>query len=429
MTTATQGWPQPIAAATRAAIFVAIIIPLLAWAPSLQAAVVTVLDNGTSLQEAIDQASEGDVIELPANGRWEGPVVVDRAITLRGAGGVVDGGGQGIVLTIAAAGAKVEGVIVENSGTNLTSSSPDACIRLEEEAREAVVRDNELHSCSFGIWVHKTPGAQLVDNRIIGPEVGHRSERGNGIQLYNGSNLVVRGNHITGGRDGIYVSVTGDSLIEANLMERTRYGIHYMYSYDNLVLDNHTHYSVAGIALMQSRHLEVSGNVAMHNTNQGILFRDVRYSEIHGNRLERNGEGAFFYSSDKNKITNNEFSHNLTGVRMWAGGGGNEVSRNSFVGNRRQVLYLGADDINWGVDGVGNYWADYLGWDQAGDGVGDRPYRVDSFTANLLHSYPAAALLMRSPSLELLTHLEQRLPMLRVPTVIDHQPLMRREDP
>lgn len=408
--------------------FMTLVLVLGGWLSAADAAVL-VIEQEASLQEAIDEAEEGDVIELSAGGQWEGPVVIGKAITLKGSGGVIDGGGEGIAVRVEAAGAVVDGVVVENSGTDLTTSSPDACIRLEPTAEGAIIENNELRSCSFGIWIHQTPKAKILDNRIDGPQTGHRSERGNGIHLYNASDLVVRGNHITGGRDGIYVSTTGDSLIKANRMEHTRYGIHYMFSYDNEVRENEASHSIAGIALMQSRYLVVTDNVATHNREQGILFRDVQYSEIRSNRLERNGEGAFFYSSQDNIISENHFYHNKTGARIWAGSTPNEVSRNAFVGNRRQVLFLGAEDLEWGVEEAGNYWSDYLGWDQAGDGIGDRPYRVDSLNANLLYSYPASALLMRSPSLEFLTHLEQRLPMLQVPTVIDHKPLMQREEP
>ena len=55
--------------------------------------------------------------------------------------------------------------------------------------------------------------------------------------------------------------------------------------------------------------------------------------------------------------------------------------------------------------GVGNRWGDYIGWDQDGDGIGDRPHRVESFKARLLYQYPAVALLLRSPALEMLSHL------------------------
>src|SRR5690606_32008731 len=116
-------------------------------------------------------------------------------------------------------------------------------------------------------------------------------------------------------------------------------------------------------------------------------------------------------------------AHNEIGAKIWAGSHRNQVAHNAFVGNRIQVFYVAATDLTWGEQGTGNYWSDYLGWDQNADGVGDRPYRVDSFTTRLIHRYPAAALLLRSPALELLAHLEQSLPILRAPTVVDLRPL------
>jgi nitrous oxidase accessory protein NosD len=49
---------------------------------------------------------------------------------------------------------------------------------------------------------------------------------------------------------------------------------------------------------------------------------------------------------------------------------------------------------------------------------------VDSFTAGLIYRYPGAALLLRSPALEMLAHLADRLPLLRTPTIVDRAPLL-----
>ena len=160
------------------------------------------------------------------------------------------------------------------------------------------------------------------------------------------------------------------------------------------------------------------------NTGQGLQFRDAQYCIIRNNQLINNTEGLFFYSSTNNKITGNLVQGNKTGVKIWAGSLRNEVTGNSFIGNERQVFYVGSTEIEWGDGERGNYWSDYLGWDQDGDGIGDRPYRVNSFHTRLLHRFPAAALLMNSPSLETLSMLERRLPFLRTPTITDRKPLL-----
>jgi len=398
--------------------------PLLASAS--HGAVVRVEQPGNGLAAALAAARPGDVIEL-GPGRYAGPVRIDRALILRGSGGVIDGGDSGTPLRIAAAGARVEGVTIRGSGTDV--GAPDACVFVESTATGAVVQGNTLEDCAFGIWVHQADGVQVVENHVRGRSGVRVSDRGNGIHLFDCSNALVRGNVLEGVRDGVYVSATEQSVIEGNRAHGVRFGIHYMYSYSNQIRANVTDDSVVGIALMESRHLEVEDNEASGNDRQGLLFRDVQDSQIRRNRLERNGTGMFFYSSTENVIEDNVIVGNDTGMKVWAGSRRNRVEGNVIQGNREQVFYVSAEDQIWGESGRGNHWGDYLGWDQNGDGIGDRPYRVDSFTAGLLYRYPSAALLMRSPALETLAHLADSLPILRTPTIIDVAPLIHEAAP
>ena len=373
------------------------------------------------LQEVLDTAEPGDVVEL-GPGRYAGPIRIGKPLTLRGVGGIIDGGGVGTPLVIASRDVVVEGVAVEQSGTDI--GAPDVCIYVEAAATGAILRDNTLRDCAFGIWVHETDGAKLIDNRIWGRKGVRVSDRGNGIHLFNASNLVIRGNEVRDVRDGIYVSATEDTLIEANLAEHVRFGVHYMYSYDNVLRDNTMNDNTLGIALMESHKLLVEGNQVSGNRRQGLLFRDVQFSLIRHNRLERNGIGMFFFSSTENVIEDNVMIDNEIGLKIWAGTRRNRMEGNLIRGNREQVFYVGSEDQVWGETGRGNYWGDYLGWDQDGDGIGDRPHRVDSFTAGLLYRYPAASWLLRSPALEILAHMADRLPMMRTPTIVDRAPLL-----
>jgi len=396
------------------------VLAALAVASASHATTLRVTGAQATLQSVLDAASPGDVLDLGEE-VFAGPVRVEKPIVLRG--GVIDGGGRGTPLVLAAPGVRVEGVHVRDSGEDV--GVPDACIYIEPQATGAVVRDSTLERCAFGIWVHETDGAEISGNRISGRAELRPTDRGNGIQLFDAAHLVVRNNHIVDARDGVYVSATEDSLIEGNVATHVRFGIHYMYSYRNTVRSNVTHDNVIGIALMESNDLVVTDNQAYRNDRNGLLFRDVLGSEIRRNVLRGNGFGMFFYSSTENVIEDNIVRDNEIGLKVWAGSRRNRVSGNVIVGNREQVFYVGAEDQVWGESGRGNHWGDYLGWDQDGDGIGDRPHRVDSFTASLLVRYPSAALLLRSPALEVLTHLADRMPLLRTPTIIDRAPLMR----
>jgi len=379
-------------------------------------------EHASDLQAVLDAAQPGDVITL-SGGPFSGPLRIGRALVIRGAAAVVDGAGRGRVIEIVAPGVRIEGLVVRNSGQDL--SAPDACIFVAPGATGAVLEGNRLEGCAFGIWVHETDGVQILDNDIAGREDLRQTDRGNGIHLFDASHLVVRGNRVTKARDGIYVSATEDSLIEGNTTSHIRFGIHYMYSYRNTLRANVARDNTVGFALMESHDLVVEDNRAVGNRRNGLLFRDTEGSVVRRNELESNGNGMFFFSSVDNVIEDNRIVDNEMGMKVWAGTQRNRIRENVLRGNRQQVFYVGSEDQVWGEEGVGNYWSDYLGWDQDGDGIGDRPHRVDSFSARLLYRYPGAALLLRSPALETLSMLADRLPLLRTPTVVDVAPLLR----
>ena len=408
---------------TRAAPVVALVAAALVLASPAAAVTWTVGVDAPDLPATVALALDGDVVLVPA-GEWAGPATLARSVTLRGTGGVIVGPERGTALRVEAPGTVIEALEVRGRGDDLTG--PDASIWMGPGATDSVVRDCVVRARGFGIWIHQTVGVVIEDNRIYGAPEGHRSLRGNGVQLFDASRLTLRGNHLSDGRDGIYVSATEESVIERNLLEGTRYGVHYMYSYDNFVRYNVARGNGSGYALMGSHRITTVENEATDNTQHGILFRDVQYSHIARNRVERNGQGLFFYSSTENTIEDNLIRHNEIGAKIWAGSLRNRVRGNRFVGNRRQIFYVSSSDLVWGRDDPGNLWSDYLGWDQDGDGFGDRPYRVDSFSAHLIHKYPVSALLMRSPALEMLGHLQERMPVLRVSTVIDERPQVRR---
>jgi nitrous oxidase accessory protein len=197
-----------------------------------------------------------------------------------------------------------------------------------------------------------------------------------------------------------------------------------MYSQRNVVRRNHASHNLTGITLMISQGIQAFDNESVDNLENGFLLRDVEDCKIVGNRSLRNQLGLFFYGSTDNVLSRNLVRDNAVGIKIWGGCLRNQISENAFIGNRSQVFFVASEDLVLGERGAGNYWSDYFGWDQNSDGFGDRPYRVDSFTNSLLYRYPSAVLLLRSPSIELLSHLEERLPLLRVPTVIDRHPLV-----
>ena len=120
---------------------------------------------------------------------------------------------------------------------------------------------------------------------------------------------------------------------------------------------------------------------------------------------------------------NNLVVDNVVGVHLSAGSTRNVVEGNDFIGNREQVRYVGARDERWGVES-GNHWANYLGWDRDGNGVGDVPYEANDMVDRLSWRYPSMKLLLASPAVQALRLVGQQFPILRVPSVVDPKPRM-----
>ena len=88
------------------------------------------------------------------------------------------------------------------------------------------------------------------------------------------------------------------------------------------------------------------------------------------------------------------------------------VSGNQFVDNWSDLVLSGRDSgTRWTVDGRGNYWSRYRGFDFDGDGIGDAPHPLDGAFERLEGANPAARLFLQSPAaagLELAARLSGR---------------------
>lgn len=384
----------------------------------------------------LQAATDGWIIP---DGEHAGPFIIDQPIRLRCAtGATLHSNNQGSVLTIRAAGVHIENCNLRNWGSNLTNL--DAAIFIEPTATDVVLSNNHLQGKGFGIWSDNTKNL-LVDNNLIEGEPTLRSQdRGNGIHLINTNHARILNNQIRHTRDGIYIGNSGNNVIQGNLMEDLRFGVHYMFSLNNQVVNNITRRTRTGYALMQSRMLTVTGNRSENDQNYGLLMNFITYSTIRDNFVSnvqrgqtgddsmiKGGEGKalFIYNSLFNTIQGNHFERSNLGIHLTAGSEDNKISDNAFVGNEQQVKYVATRTQEWSVEGRGNYWSDYLGWDRNNDGLGDMYYEPNDNVDRLLWMYPQVRLLMNSPAIELLRWVQQAFPVIKMQGVRDSYPLMK----
>ncbi|MDM8347926.1 nitrous oxide reductase family maturation protein NosD [Pseudomonas sp. sp1636] len=375
---------------------------------------------------------------LPA-GEYSGQFIIARPMHLRcAAGAVFDAQGQGNALEIAAAGVTLEGCSIRNTGRNLTEM--DAGIFIRPDADGTLVRGNRIDSAGFGIFSDAASNVRILDNRIRGDDSVRSQDRGNGIHLFQATGALVSGNEVSHTRDGIYIDNSNRNVLENNTLHDLRYGVHYMYSQNNQLLNNRTYRTRTGYALMQSRMLTVVGNRSREDQGYGILMNNITYSTLENNLVTdiraattdaggeirgNQGKALFIYNSLFNAIENNHFQNSTLGIHLTAGSEDNRISGNAFVGNQQQVKYVATRTQEWSVDGRGNYWSDYLGWDRDDDGLGDIAYEPNDNIDRLLWLYPQVRLLLNSPSIEVLRWVQRAFPVIKSPGVQDSHPLMK----
>jgi nitrous oxidase accessory protein len=392
-----------------------------------------------SLQQRIDAAQAGAIIELAA-GQYDGNLIIDKPLSIvANHDAILDGQGHGDVVRVKAADVTLRGLVIRNSGMNLTHMN--AGVFAEPTADRLRVEDSRFSDNAFGIWLDACRHPQIINNDIFGTPEVRSQDRGNGIHLYSVQQGLVKANRISQTRDGIYIDSSTSNRLQGNLMQDLRYGVHYMYSYHNEVMDNVTRNTRTGYALMQSKYLTVTGNLSDGDGNYGILMNFITNSDIAHNRvmgtkkgrafvtggddvLGAEGKGLFVYNSQFNSIHENTFENADIGIHLTAGSEDNRIYGNAFLSNRVQVKYVATREQEWSWQGKGNFWSDYLGWDINGDGVGDKPYEPNDAVDKLLWKYPIARVLMSSPTIDTLRWVQKQFPVFKPQGVRDSFPLM-----
>jgi nitrous oxidase accessory protein len=417
--------------AAAGALAIGLVLPLSHTAATAQASPAS--KSIDAINALIEAAEPGETVYVPA-GLYVGNLVIEKTVTLVADGEVVvDGNRLGDVIVIGATDVILEGFIVQGSGRDV-SGEPTG---IRVTADRASLVNNTVRDSLYGIALQYSNDHVVRGNHVSSILEFPTERRGHAYYLYYTRDNVIEDNVAITAKDGIFVGFGDGNRIDRNFVSDVRYGIHYMYANDNTFTGNTFRNSIAGAALMYSEGLTLHDNEFSYNTSRasgyGILIKDVddvvmTGNRIHHNRLGMTLEGLPSRPDGTALIEGNLIGFNQTAIELFSTTRAT-FTGNSFIGNLRQVESRGGDagsGNTWSLDGRGNYWDSYQGYDASGDGVGDRPYEHRGAYESLMDKNPALraySFTMAHQSFELAAR--WFVPYRMEPIVVDPSPLMK----
>ncbi len=386
-----------------------------------------------TIGEALAAAGPGDTIHVAA-GTYREKLVVEVPVTLIGHGGpIIDGAGEGTVVELRAPGSRIVGFRIRGSGRVLDREDAGVLVT----ADSCVVAGNELSDVLFGIYLKQGHGGRVVDNVVEGKD-RPLGRRGDGIRLWYSDDVRVERNTVRRTRDVVIYFSHGLEFRD-NRVSDGRYGLHYMYSSDNLFERNEFVGNDVASFIMYSSDIVLRDNIfarAAGRSGYGIGLKDADRIEVVHNLIVQNQVGLYFDNAPsameaQNIVRHNWIVFNDIGVELLPSVRRNDFVDNKFIGNMREVSVSGGGTA-LGNSWSGNAWDDAAAWDADDDGTPDLPYRIDRLSDDLFARHPALRLYELSPAALALDALGRFFPLLEPkPIVVDSLPqtLPREREP
>jgi len=341
--------------------------------PILNQTIIYVDDDGganyTLIQDAIDNAADGDVIFV-YNGTYYEHVILNKSIRLIGEEKnttIIDGNHLETVISIASVFVTINGFTIKNCGDNLSYTKNNIDAAIEIFSKNNIILDNiitwdykpSLFYNPVGIKIYSfSNNNDILNNRIL--------QCINGIRLESSNNKICNNLIEINGGDGIklFKSVPDKPICSNNNISQNKFysinskdnGLAIWGSHvKNNIFSNNTISSIYG-----GIHLEMSDeNIILKNNITNCVYWGISICDSNKNTILNNTissikkAGVYLgYGSSKNLIKNNNLTKNKIGIYL-TNNKLNKFYKNNFIGNKRHVKFLLESFLNhW----KGNYW-------------------------------------------------------------------------
>lgn len=356
----------------------------------------TIPAYAADLQTQIDATPAGGTLYLTAT-TYNGNYYITKPITIIGQEG-----------TKIRSMTKAPAITIEDTNQvtleNITMEAQQRAIIIKK-ANEVTVTHTKMSNVNAGIFVQQAKDIHIKDNYITGT-AAHYAKKGNGIALYQSTDVTIQNNTIQQVQDGIYIENVQRIRIDHNNVTNSRYGTHFMYSEDGEVWHNTYEDNVTGLMVMMVDGFAAGNNTVrrhMQINGSGMTLYDVKNAKVRANTITENRIGLALQMTAQTSIKANQFNMNQTAFEAIKTDRTTTLMANYFQGN---ILTARSDAK--GVLLQRNTYDDYHGIDPNNSGYGETPYYAYSSFGQWMVRQPAYQFFIASPSVTLLTALDQQ---------------------
>ncbi|WP_028889242.1 nitrous oxide reductase family maturation protein NosD [Tenacibaculum ovolyticum] len=376
-----------------------------------------------TLTDAIAKAKPHDKIIIQKGTYLESNVLIDKPLQIIGKGKpIINGEYKGYVLVVKSDSVSVSGLNIINPGKSYTKDYAAVYI---SKSNHFTFKNNRLESVFFGFLIEKSHNGKIINNHVSSQAVD-QSASGNGIHLWNCSNMLVENNEAHNLRDGIYLEFVKESkVLNNNSHDNMRYGLHFMFSNKNEYHNNIFKNNGAGVAVMFSKFIKMTGNTFTKNwgtASYGLLLKEIYDAEIENNTFKENTIGINVEGSTRINYLKNNFISNGWSIKIAGACYTNIFKDNNFLNNSFDISYNSKINDNKFDN---NYWSSYTGYDLDKNGVGDIPYRPVKLFSYIVNKTPETIILMRSLFVDIINFSEKVSPVFTPDELVDSNPLMK----
>lgn len=313
-------------------------------------------NNYTNIQDAIDNATDGDTIFVyDDSSPYRGNISIDKSINLIGENRnttIIDGIEQHRVVRISCDDVKVENFNITNGESGIVLSNANNCI---------ISQNNFIDGLWRGIWVWVSHNNLIENNYFRGPGIKFCY----GITIHYGDNNNISGNTITDIRHyPLSVYSSHNTIIYKNEVNSysSRCGISLGGSNGSVLYNTINTYGT--YPDIPYNYIEIQGNsnkiehnnlIAHHEGSDVGLYISGGKNSISKNFISSiNGDAIYIvnYYSSHNTISYNHIINNTRGIWI-IGGNFNQIINNNFQNNGHDAFfYLFSFFNKWD----GNYW-------------------------------------------------------------------------